>query len=209
MNALDIVLKYQPQSLSEILLPDDVRKRLAVCFKEELPHPYMLIGPTGTGKTLTATNLRRDAYFLSCLKGCNESELYVLERACSAFTLDGLRRLIILDDVDHMSPKHQLHLIYIFDHFRINNDFILTAREPFRLKEALRSRIEVVDFGISDSKVYRCQVIQLLNNIAFKEGSTEIDTLEIEKIFQSSYPDIRKMLRKLQQNLLGEESNNV
>jgi DNA polymerase III delta prime subunit len=209
MNSIDFSLKYQPQSISEILLPENVREQLKVCFKEELPYPIMLVGPTGTGKTLTANNMREETYFLSCLKGCTDNELYLLERAASAFTLDGLRRLIILDDVDHMLPKHQLQLMYILDHFRINNDFILTAREPFRLKEALRSRIEVVDFGISDSKVYRCQVIQLLNNIAFKEGSTEIDTLEIEKIFQSSYPDIRKMLRKLQQNLLGEESNNV
>lgn len=205
MNAIDLTLKYRPQSISEILLPEDVRQRLAVCFRETLPHPYMLVGPTGTGKTLTATNLRKDSHFLSCLKGCSDNELYLLERAASAFTLDGLRRLIILDDVDHMLPKHQLQLIYILDHFRINNDFILTAREPFRLKEALRSRIEVIDFGISNSKAYRYQIVQLLIDIASKETTGAVDLLEIKKIVQSSYPDIRKMLIKLQSEILKLE----
>jgi DNA polymerase III delta prime subunit len=209
MNATDLTLKYQPQSISEILLPEDVRQKLAVCFRQELPHPYMLVGPTGTGKTLTATNLRKDSYFLNCLKGCTDNELYLLERAASAFTLDGLRRLIILDDVDHMLPKHQLHLIYILDHFRINNDFILTAREPFRIKEALRSRVEVIDFGISDSKVYRYQIMNLLIDIASKEAKGKVDLLEIKKIVRSSYPDIRKMIRKLQSELSKCEINHV
>jgi DNA polymerase III delta prime subunit len=205
MNSIDFSLKYQPQSISEILLPENVREKLKACFKEELPYPIMLVGPTGTGKTLTAKKMREETYFLSCLKGCTDNELYLLERAASAFTLDGLRRLIILDDVDHMLPKHQLHLIYILNHFRINNDFILTAREPFRLKEALRSRIEIIDFGISESKVYRCQIINLLIDIASKEGDGNVDLLEIKKIVQSSYPDIRKMLMKLQSELLGRE----
>lgn len=209
MNAIDLTLKYQPQSISEILLPDEVRRKLELCFQEELPHPYMLVGPTGTGKTLTATNLRKDSYFLSCLKGCTDNELYLLERAASAFALDGLRRLIILDDVDHMLPKHQLQLIYILDNFRINNDYILTAREPFRLKEALRSRVEVIDFGISDSKVYRYKIVNLLIDIASKEAKGKVDLLEIKKIVRGSYPDIRKMIRKLQSELLEREINHV
>lgn len=209
MNTTDLALKHQPQSFSEILLPDDVRERLAECFKEELPHPYLLVGPSGTGKTLTASNLRKDAYFLSCLKGCTDNELYLLERACSAFTLDGLRRLVILDDVDHMLPKNQLHLIYILDNFRINNDFILTAREPFRLKQALLSRVQIIDFGVSDSRMYRNQIVNLLIDIASKEGKGEVDLLEIKKIVRSAYPDIRKMLINLQPELMRKETAHV
>ncbi len=209
MNSIDFSIKYQPKSISEILLPDNVREQLKVCFKEEWPYPIMLVGPTGTGKTLIANNLREESYFLSCLKGCTDNELYLLERAASAFTLNGLRRLIILDDIDHMLPKHQLQLMYVLDHFRINNDFILTAREPFRLKEALRSRVEMIDIGTTDSNNHRYKIIQLIIDIASKEKMGKVDLIEIKNIVRSSYPDIRKMLRKLQANLLSKEINHV
>lgn len=195
---IDLTQKYEPQSFDDIQLPKDIRELIDPSLTMALPFPYLLMGPAGTGKTLVAKLLKKGAYFLSCLKGCSDDELYLLEKSAASLSLDGQRKMFILDDVDHMLPKHQLHLKYIFDKFLPHSDFVLTAIEPYRLKDTIRSRLQTIDFGISESKPYRNQLVDWLGDIALKEGSTDIEGLEIAKLVRSCYPDIRKMLRQLQ-----------
>jgi len=200
MNS-DFTIKYRPQNTSEMILPDELRNRLKACLQQEFSYPYMLVGPTGIGKTTFVTTLREESHFVNCLNGCDDHDLYNLERAASAYTFNDKRRLIVLDDVDHMAPNHQLRLTDILDKFRINNDFIMTSREPFRLKEALRSRIQVIDFEVSDSMDYRKQIVKFLADISSKEGNPEIELDDLDYLVDKAYPDVRKMMRFLQDDL--------
>jgi replication-associated recombination protein RarA len=185
-----------------MILPSELREKLEAFLQKEFPYPYMLVGPTGIGKTTFVTTLREESHFVNCLNGCDDDDLYNLERAASAYTFNDKRRLIVLDDVDHMAPNNQLRLIDILDKFRINNDFIMTSREPFRLKEALRSRIQIIDFEASDSEEYRKQIIKFLADISSKEGDPEYSLDDLDYLVYQAYPDIRKMMRCLQDDLI-------
>jgi replication-associated recombination protein RarA len=197
----DFSIKYEPKKLSEMILPEELIKKLEPCFQEQFPFPYMLVGSTGVGKTTIVKNLRDEPYLINCLNGCDDDDLHNLERAASAFTLNDRRRLIVLDDVDHMLPKYQLHLIDILDKFRINNDFVFTAREPYRLKQALRSRIQEIEFEFSGSKEHKERIVEFLADIASQESDLEVELDDLDYLVDQAYPDIRKMMRCLQDDL--------
>ncbi len=199
---MDLTIKYQPKSFEEVILPPELRKKLSTCFCEKLPFPFLFSGQSGVGKTLVAQLVRKEKYFLSCLNGCSELEMKHLESSISAVSLSGERRLVILDDVDHMSPNSQLHLKFILDRFMVNNDFLLTAIEPFRLKETIRSRVQVIDFEYVKSNEFTKSIFEWLNKICQKEGFEAIDPVEIMRVIATSYPDMRKMLRTIQSNFM-------
>ena len=53
-------LKYRPQTLSDLIGQDSVKKVLLGAFeKSQLSHAYLLTGPRGTGKTSTARILAK------------------------------------------------------------------------------------------------------------------------------------------------------
>lgn len=53
-------LKYRPQSLSELIGQDAVKKNLLLSFQNnKLSHAYLFVGPRGTGKTSTARILAK------------------------------------------------------------------------------------------------------------------------------------------------------
>jgi replication-associated recombination protein RarA len=202
---MDFTIKYEPKKLSEMILPDELLHKLEACCRKEFPFPYMLVGPTGVGKTTFVKKLREDPYLINCLKGCGDDDLHNLERAASAFTFEDQRRMIVVDDVDHMLPKHQLHLIDILDKFRINNDFVFTAREPYRLKQALRSRIQVIEFEFSGSKEHKNRIVEFLADIASQEGCLDFERDDLDYLVDQAYPDIRKMMRCLQHEIFEEQ----
>lgn len=204
MDTNSLVEKYEPKSFSELLLPADIREKLSICLDDALPIPTLLTGPTGTGKTLSARILRQDAYLLSCLKGCSSDELQALEKNAASMALDGRRKAFILDDVDHMAANHQPHLKFILDTFSKHNDFLMTAIEPFRIKESIRSRVNLIDFGFSESKSYRNQLVDWLRDIAIKECEADVEHREIAMLVMDSYPDIRAMLKKLEFDLFNQ-----
>jgi len=202
----DFTVKYKPRNFSEIILPEKLKKELSVCLFDKPLFPFLLTGPSGVGKTLVATSIKSETYFLSCLDGCNEADLQKLEASISSVTLFGDGRLVILDDVDHLSHKHQLKLIEILDKFLVCNDFIFTASEPFRLKPNFLSRVQVVDFGFSDDFDYRNSLVEYLLKIALLEKKDSFPKISAQKIVRNFYPDIRKMMRQLQTEFIKEET---
>lgn len=204
MNNVDFTLKYKPKSLSDTILPEELRHQLSVCLMNSLAFPYLLTGPTGVGKTLIATNLREEIHLLSCLDGCSDSAIANLKASISSITLSGGRRLVVLDDVDHLNPSHQLRLIEVLDRFSVCNDFIGTANEPFRLKPALLSRFQVIKFGFSEDRIYRNLLVEHLLRVANLENYSDFPKLEAQKIVRTFYPDIRKMLRQLQTQIINQ-----
>ena len=199
---MDLTIKYEPKSLSAIVLPNDLRKKISTLSNSELPFPYLLAGQSGVGKTITAKILREESYFLNCLTGCSDQDLKQLELSISSVSLSGKRRLVILDDVDHMTPKNQLHLKSILDRFTVNNDFVMTATEPFRLRKEIRSRVQFIDFEFTKSNEFREAIFNWLMSVGEQEGLTDLDPIDVTRIIARSYPDFRKMLRSFQQQFL-------
>ena len=199
---MDLLIKYQPRSLSDIVFPKDLREKISALSNSDLPFPYLLTGQTGTGKTITAKVLREETYFLNCLTGCSDSDLRQLELSISSVSLSGTRRMVILDDVDHMTSKNQLHLKSILDKFTVNNDFIMTAAEPFRIRKEIRSRVQAIDFEFTKSREFSEAIFNWLMNIGKQEGLADLDPIDVTRIIAKSYPDFRKMLRSFHEQFL-------
>jgi DNA polymerase III delta prime subunit len=199
---MDLTIKYQPKVLSDIVLPSDLREKISTLSNGNLSFPYLFVGQTGVGKTITAKVLREESYFLNCVTGCSDIDLRQLELSISSVSLSGERRMVILDDADHMTPKNQLHLKSILDRFTVNNDFIMTAAEPFRLRKEIRSRVQPIDFEFTKSNEFREAIFSWLINIAKQEGHLDLDPIDVTRIIAKSYPDFRKMLRSFQEQFL-------
>lgn len=74
----------------------------------------------------------------------------------------------------------------------------MTANEPWKLSDAIRSRFFSVCFDFDEDKELKTDLKARLWNIAHEEGYTEVADDQIFEIVEYSYPDVRKMLKSLQ-----------
>jgi DNA polymerase III delta prime subunit len=78
------------------------------------------------------------------------------------------------------------------------NDFVMTANEPARLSDAIKSRFLPVKFDFVLSDEYLEDLVIHLWSIAAAEGYGDFDRKHLEVIVRTNFPDIRKMIKTLQ-----------
>ena len=201
---LDWTISHKPQLFSEILVTPEIKQQLMALRNSESGSLILISGPTGIGKSLIGQLLAPEVtHYLSCLQYKDLNFAKQLERTCSCISLSGKRRVVVLDDADYIDPKDQDFLRVIFDNFRLNNDFILIANEPFRLKERVRSRLQEITLDYFGDADFHKTIHQFLISIADKEGFPDIGQEDIAQIVLTYFPDIRKMIKVLQANLIG------
>jgi replication factor C small subunit len=121
-----------------------------------------------------------------------------LERTCSSVTLTGERRMVILDEADYLTEAAQAGLRSAVEQLSVANDFVMTANEPERLSNAIKSRFLPVNFDFLLSEDFLEDLVIHLWSIAASEGNGDIDKKILEVIVRSNFPDIRKMIKTLQ-----------
>jgi DNA polymerase III delta prime subunit len=78
----------------------------------------------------------------------------------------------------------------------------MTANEPEKLSDAIRSRFLSICFDISRNPELKSVMKNRLRQIADIEGGAEIKDRDIERIVEFCFPDMRRMLKSLQVELL-------
>ncbi len=187
--------KYRPKNIDEMVLNEDIKDH----FKnvDNLNQNILLVGNSGIGKSTLAKIIVND--ILKCeylyINASDENGIDTIRnKVCNFITsmsLDGLPKVVILDEMDGQSVQAQQALRNLMEEYYETGFFILTANFNHKIIEPLRSRC--ASFHLSyDYKDYIKHIASILKN----EGvSVDSNTLTYIRDF---YPDFRKCLNDLQ-----------
>ncbi len=204
MSNTDWAQKYRPQTIEDMVLPKQLQGRLTKLVKNNGGMSLLFHGRPGSGKTTIAKMISPDnTLFINCTTNNSIDMVRGLERSCSSVTLDGKRRVVVLDEADYLSKDAQAALRGTVEFLSSSNDFIMTANEPDRLTEAIRSRFLPIHFDFLASTEFKAEISRRLRVIAVSEGRGDIEDTHIRSIVTQYFPDIRRMIKTLQFELMA------
>jgi replication factor C small subunit len=193
--------KYRSQTLEQYIGNDAVKERIADCItNNDIPH-FIFSGTAGTGKTtlakLIVNNIKCDYLYLNA---SDENGIDIIRDKVKGFASSASfnpLKVIILDEADFLTQPAQAALRNIIEEYSINTRFILTCNYIERLIEPLQSRCEI---NILKPPTKGGVAKHICTNILDVEGIT-YDIKDVAAIINELYPDIRSVIKVLQQNI--------
>jgi DNA polymerase III delta prime subunit len=195
--------KFRSQTLEQYIGNDAVKDRIADCIsKNDIPH-FIFSGTAGTGKTTLAKlivgNIKCDYIYLNA---SDENGIDVIRDKVKGFASSATFnpiKVVILDEADYLTQPAQAALRNIIEEYSINTRFILTCNYIERLIEPLQSRCEI---NILKPPTKGAVAKHICTNVLEVEG-VEYDIKDVAKVINEYYPDIRSVIKVLQQNVKG------
>jgi DNA polymerase III delta prime subunit len=202
------VEKYRPKTISECILPKDIKSTFQEFVdNKEIPN-LLLSGSAGSGKTTVARALCNELeadYIL--INGSEESGIDVLRNKIKNFastvSLSGGIKVVILDEADYLNPNStQPALRGFIEEFSNNCRFILTCNFKNRLIDPIHSRTSVIDFQVSKKNQPELMG-QFMNRLI---TILDVEQIQIEnkavlaEMIKKHFPDYRRMLNELQRH---------
>jgi replication factor C subunit 3/5 len=196
-TTLDWSQKYRPIVFEDVILPNTLKEKFKKVISQNGGISFLFWGRPGSGKTTVAKMINRDnTVLINCSTHNSIDTVRWIEGNFRNRTLCGQRRLLLLDEADNLSLDAQAGIRGVYDCLSEYNDFVLTANDPNKLTEAVRSRFLPVEFNL-DREDTQLLVERRLRQIASLEGFTTIEDAVIERVTKF-YPDLRRMTKSLQ-----------
>lgn len=192
--------KYRSQNLEQYIGNDAVKARIADCIdKNDIPH-FIFAGSAGTGKTtlakLIVKNIQCDYLYLNA---SDENGIDVIREKVKGFASTASFqpiKVVILDEADFLTQPAQAALRNLIEEYSAYTRFILTCNYLERLIEPLQSRCEV---HLLKPPTKGAVAKHICTNILDVEGIT-YEMVDIAQIVNLFYPDVRSIIKTLQQN---------
>ena len=201
-------IKYRPTTIDNYIFQDNAMKAQIEKFVNEknIPH-LMLSGHRGTGKTSLVHVLKHhleidDVDFL-VIDASNENSVDIIRSKIMSFISThaiGNFKLVLLNEADYLTVNSQAILRTILEDEDIYNNarFIFTYNYGNKIIPELKSRCQELFFRtLNKDKVLETAAIIL------KKEKVKVASLELlEKYIDLSFPDFRKILQNLQDNVI-------
>ena len=205
MNEILWVEKYRPQTISDAILPFELKQTFQQFVDNQNCPNLLLSGSAGCGKTTVAKAMLEE---LGCtymmINGSEESGIDVLRNKIKNFastvSMDGNRKFVILDEADYLNPQStQPALRGFIEEFHKNCGFILTCNFKNRIIEPLHSRCSVVEFRIptTEKPALAGQFFKRVQDI-LKSEDVQFEPKAVAGIVEKHFPDWRRVLNELQ-----------
>lgn len=210
--------KYRPDTLSELILPQDKQNLLSEFFKDNQFPNFLFYGPPGVGKTSTILACAREYYrdnFRIMVMELNASDdrgidivrTKIKDFATSVWTLtgdtNGKPKLVILDEVDGISSLAQSALLVEMESNMANARFCLICNNIHKLNPAIQSRCLKLRFSPLTYK----EMFDKLKNVSILESLNICDDA-LNALIELSHGDMRNALNMLQQiNMLKQTTS--
>lgn len=203
------VEKYRPHKIDDIIFDNITRKKITSFLKDKILSNMIITGNPGTGKTTTILCLAREIYadkFDEAVIELNASDNRGLDTINNTIvnfcqkkvSLNGLPKLIILDEADNITKKAQNTLYNLFDTYDKKTKFVLTCNDFRKLVEGIQTRCLIVKYNSIDKN----KIIERLKYICNKENIT-YDNKGIELISILSNGDMRLAINYLESTYYG------
>lgn len=195
------VEKHRPQNLDSYIGNEHLTNKVKVYLDNgDIPH-LLLFGKAGTGKTTLAKMLMNsidcDNLYINASDVRRVDDLIPKVRTFASTVGFQSMKIIILDEVDFISPTSQAALRNMMETFSKHCRFILTCNFVERIIDPIQSRCQ--SFQIVPPE--RSQVATHLSTI-LKEENVKFDLDDIVTLVNASYPDIRRVINAAQRQVV-------
>lgn len=196
--------RYRPKKIDDVVLPSKIKEIARGHISSGRIPNLMFFGGPGVGKTTLAIAMCEEVgcdYIV--INASSQNSIDVLRndvtKFASTMSFSEARKVIILDEADHLTAAFQAGFRHSMEEFAENCTFILTANHPGKLVEAIHSRCGVVEFKISkeDSPALAGLFFKRILTI-LKDNNVEYDKRVIAELVQKYFPDFRRCLNELQ-----------
>ena len=196
------VEKYRPTTLEEYVGNKTIKSKIADYLRQGSIQNLLFHGVAGTGKTtlakLIAKNLNCDLLYINASdeRGIDTIRDKIIPFASSMSFNDV--KIVILDEADYITPQAQATLRNTIESCSKTTRFILTCNYLERIISPLQSRCQTFEI-IPPSKT---EVIEHVSDIAIEEAMLKVSVNDIQKIVNTHYPDIRKIINTVQGSIV-------
>ena len=201
------VEKYRPPSIEGYIFHNSTHKIKFLKMLAEGSIPNLLLsGVQGTGKTTIARILisEMDVDQSMDVLTINASDLNSVDvmrvnikEHIQSFAMGGFK-IINLEEADYLTPNAQAVLRVLMEDYADSARFILTCNYQHKILPAVRSRCQEFEFKAPDKSAINTRVKEILE----AECVTEYDPKLLDKYIRLGYPDIRKVIQLLQENVV-------
>ena len=199
---LDWAQKYRPTQMDEVILPMNIKNKISNVVNQKGGISLLFWGNAGCGKTTVAKLINpENTYQIDCSTDGSIEMVRGLERVCSTLPLEGGRRLILLDEADQLSISAQNAFRNVIEKYSMTTDFVMTANNPNKISEPIRSRCLPVHFDPSSDFTLIDKFQERVYKILETEGVEINDTININRTIFEGFPDFRRTLKQLQFDL--------
>lgn len=197
--------KYRPKNIHEYVFRDAKQKQQVAGWLGDGALPHLLFsGAPGTGKTTLAkvllNELGVDSMDVLEINASNENNVDTIRNKITNFSSTmpfGDMKYVLLDEADYITPNGQAALRGVMEMYASSCRFILTCNYPQRIIPALHSRCQ----GFHIEKLDVTEFTARIAEICVTEGA-DIDLETLDTYVQATYPDLRKCINLVQQNIV-------